>query len=221
MQVTAFRRAAWQEYLMAVQESPVQQNHAREDTVDAGALFEEHHNRIYRYLLPLVRNPMEAEDLTQETFLRAHRHRQALRDPEAVRGWLYRIATHAALDRLRQRKPHVSIDDENLAEAMEPLASSDPSAQEVTEREETSRCVQRCLDFLPHHYRAILLLHEAHGLTAVEIADLLRTNATTVKMRLHRARHLLHKLMECGCAVSSGKNGLPVCEMKSPPAPRS
>lgn len=200
---------------MAVEEN-TQENQVRGDAVDAGALFEAHHDRIHRYLLRLVRNPSEAQDLMQETFLRAHCHREALRDPEAVRSWLYRIATHVALDRLRQRKPHVSIDDEKAEERIEPLVSFSPSAQEVTEREETSRCVQHCLDFLPHHYRAVLLLHEAHGLTAAEIAGLLSTNATTVKMRLHRARHLLHKLMECGCAVSNGKNGLPACEMKFP-----
>jgi RNA polymerase sigma-70 factor (ECF subfamily) len=205
---------------MAIEEN-VEENQVREGAVDAGALFDAHHDRIYRYLLRLVRNPMEAEDLTQEAFLRAHRHREALRDPEAVRGWLYRIATRVALDRLRQHKPQVSIDDEKASEGIEPLASLNPSAQEVTKREETSRCVQHCLDFLPHHYRAVLLLHEAHGLTAVEIADLLRSNPTTIKMRLHRSRHLLHKLMECGCAVSSDKNGLPVCEPKSPPVPRS
>lgn len=204
---------------MAVQENALE-NCVRESAVDAGALFEAHCDRIYRYLLRLIRNPCEAQDLMQETFLRAHRYREALRDPEAVRGWLYRIATHVALDHMRQRAPHISIDDEEASEGVRPPVSPNPSAQEVSERQETSRCVQHCLDFVPHNYRAVLLLHEAHGLTAVEIAELLQTNPTTVKMRLHRARHLLHRLMECGCAVSSDKNGLPVCEPKSAPENR-
>lgn len=196
-------------------QADVGENTAREDAVDAGALFETHHDRIYRYLLRFVPNPAEAQDLTQETFLRAHRRRETLRDPEAARSWLYRIATHVALDRLRQRMPHVSLDDEKASEEIETPVLGSSSAQEITERQETSRCVQHCLDFLPHHYRAVLLLREAHGLTAIEIADLLQVNPTTVKMRLHRARHLLHKLMECGCFVSNDKNGLPVCQPKS------
>src|ERR1039458_9241273 len=80
--------------------------------VGAGVLFETYHDRIYRYVLGFVRNPAEAEDLTQDTFLRAHRYGDSLRDPEVVRGWLYRIATHVCLDRLRQRKPLVSLDSE-------------------------------------------------------------------------------------------------------------
>ena|SRR5215472_6682091 len=202
---------------MPVFQEDVQENCLHEEAVDGGALLETYCDRIYPYLLRLVRNPCEAQDLTQETFLRTHRHREKLRDPESVRSWLYRIATHVALDHLRQRMPHIPIDDEKSVEGLQPAVSSRPSAQEVTERKEASRCVQHCLDFLPHHYRAVLLLHEAHGLTAVEIAGLLRTNPATVKMRLHRARHLLHKLMECGCAVLNDKNGLPVCEPKPPP----
>jgi RNA polymerase sigma-70 factor (ECF subfamily) len=175
---------------------------------EAGALFDAHHDRIYRYILGLVREPAEAEDLTQETFLRAHARRDTLRDPKAVRGWLYRIATHACLDRLRQRVPQVSLD------AAESAPSTSPSAQELAEREETSACVQRCLDFLSDRYRAVLLLHEGHNLTAAEIADLLGETEGAIKIRLHRARRKLTEIMEIGCAVSSSAGGVPCCEPK-------
>src|SRR6266496_3886100 len=59
--------------------------------------------RIFRYVLSVVRDRAEAEDLTQETFLRAHRRRDSLRAPEATASWLYSIATHACLERLRER----------------------------------------------------------------------------------------------------------------------
>jgi hypothetical protein len=74
-------------------------------TDEASTLFSKFHDRIYRYLLRMVHNPSEAEDLTQETFLRAHSHRYSLRDPNAVRGWMYRIATGATL---KQVLPRVS-----------------------------------------------------------------------------------------------------------------
>ena len=105
---------------------------------DVGALFEAHHDRIYRYILRMMRSPAEAEDLTQETFLRACRHRNALRDPQAVRGWLYRIATHACLDRLRQRRPNLSLDSSEGVAESKFLVSTSPSALEIAEREETS-----------------------------------------------------------------------------------
>jgi RNA polymerase sigma-70 factor (ECF subfamily) len=183
--------------------------------VDAGLLFEAHHDRIYRYLLRLVRNPAEAEDLTQETFLRAYRRGDSLRDPEAVRGWLYRIATHVCLDRLRQRKSHPAVQADEVTGQLPPAVSASPSMLEVVERKETSACVQRCLDFLPDHYRAVILLHEAHGLTAPEIANFLGISLFTVKIRLHRARHKLQQVMEQGCAVSSDSQGVPACHPKS------
>ncbi len=185
------------------------------ETGDAGALFETYHDRIYRYVLRMVKNPAEAEDLTQDTFLHAYRGRDSLRDPLAVRGWLYRIATHVCLDRLRQRKPQVSLDSEEGADRVKSAVSTSPSVLEITERRETSACVQRCLDFLPDHYRAVILLREAHSLTAAEIADLLGVTVLTVKIRLHRARRRLQKVMEYGCAVSKDKQGLPVCQPKS------
>ena len=181
---------------------------------DAGALFQAYHDRIYRYVLRMVKNRAEAEDLTQDTFLRAYRGRDSLRDPAAVRGWLYRIATHVCLDRLRQRMPAVSMDSEEGAHRIASARAPQPSALEVAERAETSACVQRCLDFLPDHYRAAILLYEAHGLTAAEIAQLLGLKLTTVKMRLHRGHRMLQQVMECGCAVSTNDRGVPVCQPK-------
>jgi RNA polymerase sigma-70 factor, ECF subfamily len=185
------------------------------DTTDAEGLFERYHDRIYRYVLRMVKNPAEAEDLTQDTFLRAYRAQDSLRDPDAVRGWLYRIATHVCLDRLRQRKAQVSLDCEEESNTVATAASQSPSALEITERKETSACVQRCLDYLPDKYRAVILLHEAHSLTAAEIADLLGVTVTTVKIRLHRARRKLQRLMEYGCVVSDDSRGRPVCQPKS------
>ena len=181
---------------------------------EASALFSSYHDRIYRYLLSLIHDPTEAEDLTQDTFLRAYSHRDSLRDPNAVRGWLYRIGTHVCLDRLRQRVVHVSIDDEEGERRVASVPAALPSALEITEREETGACVQRCLDFLSDSYRAVILLHEAHSLTAPEIAELLGESVGTIKIRLHRARRKLREIMQIGCAVSQSAKGVPCCEPK-------
>lgn len=82
------------------------------------------------------------------------------------------------------------------------------------ERAETSACVQRCLDYLPDSYRAVILLYEAHGLTAAEIAELLSVSVGNVKIRLHRARRRLQAVMEIGCTVSGGNSGVPCCKPK-------
>lgn len=95
-------------------------------------------------------------------------------------------------------------------EAASPL----PSALERVERHATSACVQRCLDFLPDNYRGVLLLHKAHGLSAAEIADLLQVSVGSVKIRLHRARKRLEKVMQAGCRVSETGQGIPCCAPK-------
>jgi RNA polymerase sigma-70 factor, ECF subfamily len=185
-------------------------------TDEAGALFSTYHDRIYRYVLSLVHNPSEAEDVTQDTFLRAYSHQDSLREPNAVRGWLYRIATRVCLDRLRQRTAPVALDGEEGARPVDSVASTSPSALEIAEREESGACVQRCLDFLSDSYRAVILLHEAHSLTSAEIAELLGESEGTIKIRLHRARRKLQEIMQMGCAVSESKNGVPCCEPKLP-----
>jgi len=181
---------------------------------ETGDLFTAYHDRICRYIAGMIRDPAEAEDLTQETFLRAHCRQDALRDPKAARGWLYRIATNVCLDRLRQRARQAAVDGETELPHAGSGAPETPSAQEQAERAETSACVQRCLDYLPDSYRAVILLYEAHGLTAVEIAELLGVTVASIKIRLHRARRKLQEIMEIGCTVSESNRGVPCCEEK-------
>jgi len=181
---------------------------------ETGELFTAYHDRIRRYISGMVRDPAEAEDLTQETFLRAHCRQETLRDPNAARGWLYRIATHVCLDRLRTRVRQPSLDSAQEPEHGRAMALETPPAHERLERAETSACVQRCLDYLPDSYRAVILLFEAHGLTAPEIAELLGVSVGTVKIRLHRARRRLQEVMEIGCTVSGKSSGVPCCEPK-------
>jgi RNA polymerase sigma-70 factor (ECF subfamily) len=79
-----------------------------------GHIFDQYHDQIYRYILRLVHQPDEAEDLTQETFLRVDRELSSLRDQNALTSWLYRIATHICYDRFRQasyRLESQSLDD--------------------------------------------------------------------------------------------------------------
>jgi RNA polymerase sigma factor (sigma-70 family) len=97
---------------------------------EAGELFKQYHDRIYRYVLRLMRNPGEAEDLTQDIFCRAYCRRDSLRDQQALVAWLYRIATRVCLDRLRQHKPEFSLEggtDSNPAVA---AICPHPSAQD-------------------------------------------------------------------------------------------
>jgi RNA polymerase sigma-70 factor, ECF subfamily len=181
---------------------------------NASVIFKGDYQRIFRYIVSMVRDTAEAEDLTQETFLRAYQRRDSLRDVGAQTAWLYRIATHVCLDRLRQyarRSPKESSADLDDIDVAEP---DTPSLQQTLERDEMSECVQRYLNRLSDSYRAVILLHDMHELTAAEIAQLLGESLATIKIRLHRARRKLSIALQAGCEFSHDERDVLVCESK-------
>ena len=187
-------------------------------------LFERYHDRIRRYVQSMVQDPVEADDLTQETFLRAHRRLQSLHDRGALTAWLYRIATHVCYDRFRQsshRPAMESLDAQPSFDADTPWAEKDaPRLDEVIERAEMSSCVQSFLQDLSDDYRTVILLHDLEGLTNPEIALMLDTSVGAVKIRLHRARRRLHSALAGACDFTHDERGVFVCE-RTPSPPRT
>jgi RNA polymerase sigma-70 factor (ECF subfamily) len=176
---------------------------------------ERYRGQVTRYLRYLIGDGAEAEDLAQEVFLRAHRQLETLRDPAALESWLYQIATHASIDRMRQR---AKTAERQVDEPLEELPIADqaqPSPLTVVQQEEMSSCVQRYVGNLSDAYKAVLLLHDVDGLTAVEIGLLLQLPLTTVKMRLHRARRQLQAALNQACEFGRDERGVFVCEPKS------
>jgi RNA polymerase sigma-70 factor, ECF subfamily len=185
------------------------------DSPNSTAFFEAYYGRIYRYVASLVHDPGEAEDLTQETFLRAYRERDSLREQGALVAWLYRIATHVALDRLRQRTRRAPKEsDADVAELELPDPDA-PSLQQSIEQNEMSACVQKYIADLPDSYRAVILLHDLHGLTGTQIAQALDLPLATVKIRLHRARRRLQSTLQAHCSFSFDERNVLVCESKA------
>lgn len=183
-------------------------------SVDAtGATLERHRERIYRFALGMLRDPSLAEDAVQETFLRAYRGIDSLRDPVALTTWLYRIATRACVDLIRDRSRAACPAPETDLDELEDLES--PSLHQVVERADMSSCVQIYIEGLSDGYRSVILMHDLEGLTSAEIASALGLTLTTVKMRLHRARLRLRAQLEADCALTHDERNVLVCE----PAP--
>src|SRR5438067_12113556 len=103
--------------------------------------FEQYRGALTRYLRYLVRDATEADDLVQESLIRAHRQRDTLRDPAAVESWLYQIATHVIIDRMRQRAKAVERHVDESVEDLPIPDSTRPSALTVIQQEEMSTCV--------------------------------------------------------------------------------
>jgi RNA polymerase sigma-70 factor, ECF subfamily len=181
---------------------------------DATIAFIGDYQRIFRYIVSMVQHRGEAEDLTQETFLRAYRRRDGLRDESARTAWLYRIATNVTLDRLRRYARRNPMESDADLDEMDVADANTPSLQHTIERDEMSACVQNYLNDLSDNYRAVILLHDMHELTSREIAQLLGESVSNVKVRLHRARVKLRAALSGGCEFSHDDGGVLVCESK-------
>jgi len=178
-------------------------------------IFEDHRERIQRYIRSMIRDGSEAEDLTQETFLRAHARRESLRDPGAALGWLYRIATRVTLDRFRQKVRNETREYGGDVNGIDLADTRGPTVLKVLEQREMSACVQGYIEKMADGYRAVILLHDLHGLTAQEIAETLHLSVASVKIRLHRARRKLQTELGEGCHFLHDEAGNLICEPKS------
>ena len=138
-----------------------------------------------------------------------------LRDSAALESWLYQIATHMSIDRLRQRARTLARQVETPVEELPIADRARPSPLTIIQQTEMGECVQRYVAELSDAYKAVLLMHDADGLTADEIAHVLQLPLTTVKMRLHRARQRLEAALKKGCAFGHDDRGVLICEPKS------
>ncbi len=184
------------------------------DVENASVIFKGDYPRIFRYIVSMVQNTAEAEDLTQETFLRAYRSRDSLRNGGAQTTWLYRIATNVCFDRLRQYARRAPMETDTDLDQVDVAEPESPSLQQTIERNEMSGCVQSYLTRLPDNYRAVIMFHDMHDLTASEIARLLGESLPNVKIRLHRARIKLRAALEAGCDFSHDESNVLTCESK-------
>ena len=162
-------------------------------------LMEEYQKKVYLLALRTVGNPQDAEDMTQEAFLRAYRSIHSFRGDSKLSVWLYRLTTNLCIDLLRSRgrKPTVSLTVEDNDEDTQELDVTDEryDPEEIFQRRELQRAVQRGLASLPEDYRVILVLRELEGLSYAEIGEVLGLEEGTVKSRLFRARKKLCKFL--------------------------
>ena len=147
--------------------------------------------------MKMTRNPQDAQDLVQETFLKAWSAFERYEDGTNLRAWLYRILTNAYINRYRkqQRDPHVAATDDlaewQLGSAESTTAVASRSAEAEAIDRTPSHVVTEALAALPEDYRLVVVLADVEGFRYQEIADMMRTPIGTVMSRLHRARKLL------------------------------
>jgi len=144
----------------------------------------QHSARVYRLAYRLSGNAQDAEDLTQETFVRVFRS-LANYQPGTFEGWLHRITTNLFLDMVRRRQ---RVRFEALPEDAERLPSTGPSPEQVYADTHFDPQVQAALDALSPEFRVPVVLCDIEGLTYEEIAATLDIKLGTVRSRIHRGR---------------------------------
>jgi RNA polymerase sigma-70 factor, ECF subfamily len=146
-----------------------------------GALFDAHHQRLYRLARRMSRDPDEARDLVQDTFVRAARAPSSVPSGDsAEEAWLVRVLVNLCRDRWRQTANRERLDRATAPTAVEP---ADPEAALVARS-----VVWRALDTLDPRRRAVLVMHELEGLPVETIAQTLGVTAVTVRWHLSKGR---------------------------------
>jgi len=141
---------------------------------------------VYNLCYRMLGNPAEAEDATQETFLRVYTKMNTYQPDRKLSSWVLAIASHHCIDRLRRHRGDTwSLDADPMAEAV-PATALGP--EETALRREAQDEIQRAVDQLEPSYRVPLILRYWLGLSYVEIAEILGLTVQAVKSRLHRAR---------------------------------
>lgn len=188
--------------------------------------FQEIHDafrpKILRYLSRFV-DTHEAEELTQEVFLKVSRALSTYRGESQLSTWIYRIATNAALDSLRSsyesrvRQMSVMSQPTDVKEEDNGIWDEDTtdSAEQQIARQEMNECIRDSVDNLPDEYRLVLVLSELEGFKDKEIATILGTSLGAVKIRLHRARTRLKKKLLTHCSFYQDDRGELACDIRN------
>ena len=162
-------------------------------------------DRIYGFGLRMCGEREDARDIVQETFIKAFESLKMLKEPKALKSWLYRVASNACL--MKRRKGKFEPKQELSLDALMPrdpdsatfeIPDDADAPDDSVARNETRRAVREAIRSLPPHYRIVLLLRDIEQLTTREAAEALELPETTIKMRLHRARLGVRKYLESG-----------------------
>ena len=152
----------------------------------------DHSAKVYRLAFRLTGNRHDAEDLTQEVFVRVFRALENFK-PGTLDGWLHRITTNLFLDMARRRS---RLRKEGLPDDTDRLAGDDPSPEDVYVETHLDPALQAALDELPPEFRAAVVLCDVEGLSYEEIGATLGVKLGTVRSRIHRGRQALRASLE-------------------------
>jgi RNA polymerase sigma-70 factor, ECF subfamily len=165
------------------------------------SIMRTNNRRLYRLARGILRDDSEAEDVVQETYVRAFTHLQDFRGDSSLATWLARIAMNEALGRLRRRRPGIEWTslppgalEAQIIQFPNSATSADP--EKSMAQREIQQVVERAIDELPDAFRIVFITRVIEGMNVEETSEILGLKPETVKTRLHRARNLLRDNVE-------------------------
>ena len=195
------------------------------DELEFNRIFKEYQPKILRYLTRLT-GMYEAEDLSQEVFIKVESGLKNFRGESKLSTWIYRIATNTAVDRMRSPSFKYKVKDGTSSEAtqMDDIDTEDrdlftgekiESTDQQYVRKEMNSCIRNFIENLPENYKAVVILSELEELKNKEIAEILHLTLDTVKIRLHRARAQLRKKLQSNCSFYRNEQNELSCDLKN------
>jgi RNA polymerase sigma-70 factor (ECF subfamily) len=175
-------------------EAVVRARALRRDEAALGAIYTQHAPAVLRFLRDLLGCPAAAADATQETFVRAFRRLDTLRDHERLAPWLFGIARNVSLEARKARRVRARVLTGDGDAANDVGHARTPEAELLGR--EAARTVERTLARLSEERRAMLLMRLDHGLAYEEIAAAMGFSLAKVKVEIHRARQVLRAALE-------------------------
>jgi RNA polymerase sigma-70 factor (ECF subfamily) len=164
------------------------------DDTSFALLLERHRGPVVHFLYRMVQNQPVSEELAQEVFLRVYRSRATYEPTAKFTTWLFRIATHVALNSIRDRKKekgHESLDEEMLDGLERQVADRQQTVEQEMVHEVKLREVRQAIEALPAKQRAAVLMHKYEGLDYAQIAGVLSCSESAIKSLLFRAYEAL------------------------------
>ena len=184
-------------------------------------IYKEFYPKIFRYLSRLSGNNLEAEDLTQDVFIKVNEALDKFEGRSSLSTWIYTIATNTANDHFRSasysKGSGTILTAENIKENLEDRNvwtwQTEPTSDKMLEKKEMNCCIRRYVEEINENYRTVFILSEYEGIKNQEIADILGLSLDTIKIRLSRARKQLKMKMEKGCEIAREEGGLTCNEL--------
>ena len=158
------------------------------------SIVEEYGDFVYNLTYRILGNPADAEDAAQEAFLAAYRNFDRFRGESKVSTWLYRIATNAALMRLRKDRNKRTLTQTGYDDMQ--LASPTDGPEKLALNSELREHLEGGLEQLPPNLKAAVVLRDVQGLSNEEAAEIAGISVSSLKARLHRGRVLLRKYLQ-------------------------